>query len=75
MQMIATQTSQIRTVRINDFLWRVTAPDGFVFGHVERTITPDGERFDAKRYRLAAARFMPVGRFWQFDDAVQCLQA
>ncbi|GAB2516853.1 hypothetical protein [Paramicrobacterium agarici] len=74
MQKTATRDRQAQTVRINDYLWRVTASDGFVYGHIERIPTPQGDRFEAKRYRLSAARFISIGRFWSFDDAVDCLR-
>lgn len=74
MEITATRTRRAETFRVNEFLWRVTAPDGFIYGHIERVPSPDGERFEAKRYRLAASRFVSIGRFWSFDDAVECLR-
>ncbi|SEC14233.1 hypothetical protein SAMN04489806_2702 [Paramicrobacterium humi] len=74
MQTTATRARRAVTFRVNEYLWRVTAPDGYVYGHVERVIEPGGERFEAKRYRLSASRFVSIGRFWSFDDAVECLR-
>lgn len=74
MQTTAALGRQAESIRINDYLWRVTATDGFVYGHVERIPTAQGDRFEAKRYRLAAARFVSIGRFWGFNDAVDCLR-
>lgn len=74
MQTTAAGTRRAVTVRVNDYLWRVTANDGFVFGHIERVPTPQGDRYEAKRYQLAASRFVARGRFWRFDDAVDCLR-
>ncbi|WP_166983784.1 hypothetical protein [Paramicrobacterium fandaimingii] len=74
MQTIRARGRHAETIRINDYLWRVIASDGFVFGHVERVLTREGDRFEAKRYQLAAARFIAVGRFWNFADAVDSLR-
>ncbi|QPZ37065.1 hypothetical protein [Paramicrobacterium chengjingii] len=74
MQSTLARGRHAETIRINDYLWRVTAPDGFVFGHVERVPTPEGDRYESKRYQLAAARFVSVGRFWNFTDAVGSLR-
>lgn len=61
-------------VRINDYLWRVTARDGFVYGHIERTLSASGERFVAKRYQTFLGKFVSIGQFWRIDDAVESLR-
>jgi hypothetical protein len=58
---------------VNDYLWRVAAPAGHILGHVERTETPSGDVYVAKRLNPAAMRFIALGEFWNIDDAIDCL--
>lgn len=55
-------------------LWRASAPDGHVVGHIEQTLTADGDRFVAKRYAAHRSMFVPLGEFWQLTDAAECLR-
>ena len=64
----------IATIKLNDDLWRVTRPAGEVLGYVERTDTPAGHRFLAKRMLQRQRRFLPVGEFWTVDDALDCFR-
>lgn len=54
--------------------WRVLDRSGRVVGHVRAEPTPDGTRFHAERFDLAARRMRPHGAFWTADEAVQCLR-
>ena len=64
----------VATVQLHDDLWRVTRPDGEVLGYVERSSTPAGYRFLAKRMLQRQRRFLPVGEFWAFGDAMDCFR-
>lgn len=59
---------------VNASLWRATAPDGHVVGHIEQTFSAEGERFVAKRYAPHRSAFVPLGEFWQLADAAECLR-
>ncbi len=61
-------------VQLHDSLWRVVRGDGSVAGYVEKDSTPAGDRFRAKRFLPTQRRFSPVGEFWRFDDAFDCLR-
>ena len=64
----------IAVVPLHDDLWRVTRPDGDVIGYIERSLTASGYRFLAKRLLQRQRRFLPVGEFWEFDDAMDCFR-
>ncbi|GAB3616896.1 hypothetical protein GCM10027416_14530 [Okibacterium endophyticum] len=65
--------TRVELVGVNEFLWRVIAPDGRVIGHLERSNTAQGDVFIAKRFNTLSSRFVDLGRFWAIDDAVDCL--
>jgi len=64
---------EVGLTRVNDYLWRIAAPTGHILGHIERTATPQGDVFVAKRFSPSAARFVALGQFWNMDDAIDCL--
>ena len=64
----------VATIQLHDDLWRITRPDGDVLGYVERRSTAAGPRFLAKRMLQRQRRFLPVGEFWAFDDAMDCFR-
>ena len=64
----------IATIQLHDDLWRVTRPDGEVLGYIERSVSPAGHRFRAKRMLQRQRRFLPVGEFWSVDDALECFR-
>lgn len=64
----------INLVQLHDELWRVTRADGDVLGYVESFMEPRGRRFRAKRFIVLHKRFIELGDFWSFDDAVDCLR-
>lgn len=64
----------INLVQLHDELWRVTRADGDVLGYVESFLEPRGRRFRSKRLIPLQKRFVPLGEFWSFDDAVDCLR-
>lgn len=64
----------IAMIQLHDDLWRVTRPNGEVVGYVERSDTPSGHRFRAKRMLQRQRRFLPIGDFWEFDDAMDCFR-
>lgn len=66
--------SGVVTVQLHDDLWRVTRPDGEVLGYVDRTSTATGDRFGARRMLPRQRRFLSVGEFWRFDDAMDCFR-
>jgi len=69
-----TLRSGISCIQLHDDLWRVTSPDGEVLGYVERSASPAGLRFRAKRMLHAQRRFLAVGEFWSVDDALDCFR-
>ena len=64
----------VATIQLHDDLWRVTRPDGEVLGYVERTTTPAGPQFRAKRMLPRQRRFLPIGDFWDFSTAMECFR-
>lgn len=64
----------INLVQLRDELWRVTRIDGEVLGYVESFVESRGRRFRSKRLIALQKRFIPLGEFWSFDDAVDCLR-
>lgn len=64
----------INLVQLHDDLWRVTRADGDVLGYVEGFDDPRGRRFRSKRLIALQRRFIELGEFWSFDDAVECLR-
>ena len=70
----ATQHSGVALVQLNDELWRVTRPSGDVLGYVEGFLDPRGRRYRSKRLIPLQKRFINIGEFWSFDDAVDCLR-
>lgn len=67
--------SEITMVQLNDSLWRLTRPDGEVFGYIESFIEPRGLRFRAKRLNILRQRFVVLGEFWSMKDAIDSLGA
>ena len=64
----------ISLVQLHDELWRVTRVDGEVLGYVESFLERRGRRYRSKRLMALQKRFLAVGEFWSFDDAVECLR-
>ena len=64
----------IAMIQLHDDLWRVTRPDGEVIGYVERSETASGYRYLSKRLLQRQRRFISVGEFWEFDDAMDCFR-
>ncbi len=64
----------ISLIQLHDDLWRVTRTDGEVLGYVEGFDDPRGHRFRSKRLITLHKRFLLLGEFWSFDDAVDCLR-
>lgn len=71
---IAPRRRDINLVQLRDDLWRVTRLDGDVLGYVESFVEPRGRRFRSKRLIAVHKTFVPLGEFWSFDDAVDCLR-
>lgn len=64
----------IAMIRLHEDLWRVTRPNGEVVGYIERSETASGWRYLAKRMLQRQRRFIPIGEFWEFDDAMDCFR-
>lgn len=64
----------VATVQLHDDLWRITRADGEVLGYIERSATPAGPRFLAKRMLQRQRRFLPIGEFWDFGAAMECFR-
>ncbi|GLJ96068.1 DNA mismatch repair protein [Microbacterium dextranolyticum] len=54
--------------------WRVLDRAGRVLGHLRTECQPEGVRFHAERFDLAAARLRALGSFWTAREAVDCLR-
>lgn len=65
----------IAMVQVHDELWRLTRPDGDVLGYIERFAEPRGDRYRAKRLNALRRRFLVLGEFWSFDDAIDCFRS
>lgn len=74
----STRTDSLRagvvTIQLHSDLWRITRPEGEVVGYIERSVTAAGPRFQAKRMLQRQRRFLPIGDFWSFDDAMDCFR-
>ncbi len=64
----------INLVQLHDELWRVTRTDGEVLGYIEAFMEPRGRRFRLKRLIALQKRFISLGEFWSFDDALESLR-
>ena len=64
----------VALIQLHDELWRVTRPSGDVLGYVESFLDPRGRRYRSKRLIPLQKRFINIGEFWSFDDAVDCLR-
>ncbi len=71
---VAIDRRGVAAVALHDELWRITRTDGEVLGYVERSTTPAGHRFVAKRMLQRQRRFLPIGEFWTMDDALDCFR-
>ena len=50
--------------------WRITRTTGEVLGYIEGFDDVGGRRFAAKRLLSAQARSIPLGEFWDLEDAI-----
>lgn len=71
---ILSKRNGIALIQLHDELWRVTRTEGDVLGYVESFLEPRGRRYRSKRLIPLQKRFMNIGEFWSFDDAVDCLR-
>jgi len=67
-------TSRTETVAVGDSLWRIVRVGGELLGYIDRLPTPDGDRFRVRRMLATQRRFVAVGEFWRFDDAMGCFR-
>lgn len=64
----------ISMIKIADYRWRVTRNSGEVLGYIEGFSDVGGRRFRAKRLLSTQARSIPLGEFWDLDDAIDCFR-
>ncbi|MGB4777679.1 DNA mismatch repair protein [Microbacterium sp.] len=64
----------MRLLRVSARRWRVLDRRGVVIGHIATDAAPEGVRFRAERFDLAAARLRGLGTFWRVEEAVDCLR-
>ena len=69
-----TRSPITETVRVGDSLWRVVRVGGELLGYIDRIPTPDGDRFRVRRMLATQRRFIAIGEFWAFDDAIACFR-
>ena len=67
------QTRTLAFVPVRDGLWRVIGRSGAVLGHVERVLTRDGDRFQARRL-IAGTVMRVLGEFCCRRDAEDCFR-
>lgn len=53
-------------------LWRVSARDEHVLGHVRLVDARNGQRFAATLILPGGIRTMFLGEFWSLEDALDC---
>jgi len=71
---VAARRARFTAVAAGPALWRVSAADGRVVGHVA-VVDAAGERpFRARRYHAASRSFRDLGDFWSCDQALECLR-
>ena len=67
-------TPVTETVRVSDSLWRVVRVGGDLLGYIDRIPPPDGDPYRVRRMLSTQRRFIAVGEFWQFGDALACFR-
>ncbi|QAY73837.1 hypothetical protein ET445_11265 [Agromyces protaetiae] len=60
----------LRLVAAAPDVWRVTARDGAVLGHIDRTIVDGSPRYRARRRSPGRTTLVELGEFWNGRDAV-----
>ena len=70
----STGGSRTETVAVGDSLWRIVRVGGELLGYIDRLATPEGDRFRVRRMLATQRRFVAVGEFWRFDDAMGCFR-
>jgi len=70
----STGGARTETVAVGDSLWRIVRVGGELLGYIDRLATPDGDRFRVRRMLATQRRFVAVGEFWRFDDAMGCFR-
>lgn len=64
----------IRVHPVNGGMWRITALDGAMIGHVQLDEQPDAVRYVAKRYSMRERAFRVLGEFRSGAAAVEALR-
>jgi len=64
----------ITMIAIADNRWRVTRATGEVLGYIDSFDVAGGRRFGARRLISAQARSIPLGEFWDLEDAIDCFR-
>lgn len=64
----------VAMIQLHNELWRVTRASGEVLGYIERFAEADDFRFRAKRLLSGQQRSLPLGEFWNIDDAIDCFR-
>lgn len=64
----------IRVTVQHDALWRVTRHGGEVLGYISVDETSAEQRYRARRLLPRNARFLDLGSFSAFDDAIECFR-
>lgn len=67
--------SRVRLIAVAPGRWRVVDRAGRAIGHLEASFTPDGLRYNARRYHAPSRGFRDLGAFWSAADAVDCLRS
>lgn len=62
----------VETVPVGASLWRVIRPGGAMLGYIDRIPGPGGDQFRVRRMLTTQRRFIPIGDFSRFEDALVC---
>ncbi len=64
----------IAMIQLHETLWRVTRASGEVLGYIESSAEGGDRRYHAKRMLLGRSSSLPLGDFWDIDDAIDCFR-
>jgi hypothetical protein len=64
----------ITLVELADHRWRVTRTNGEVLGYLDLIADGENTRFAAQRQITNHRGVLPLGEFWNSDDALDCFR-
>jgi hypothetical protein len=64
----------IALVELANGQWRVTRATGEVLGYIEAIYEGRDRKFSSRRLVSNQRGSLPLGEFWQMDDAIDCFR-